>query len=234
MDTRTLWNRKKVVNLLEWQSMTSRQKQMLKNFLTVASMEKNYFLAKEIFQNIPLEEREEISFLKDIVRMENIYIFEEWFEKHKDKKYAFLNIIQLCINYGSLDMIKFLIRHEANPFSVFPDDRGNTALHLAVRSGSPEFVKFLAHHFPKSINMPTSLGTPLHALVHDNLKRNGYNRFEIHILNALLDAGANINKKDHVGHPPLYYAATAQHYGKGASIGKILVDKGANPDLVKN
>ncbi len=113
----------------------------------------------------------------------------------------------------------------------YQNDGGATSLMVAVLNGSVDMVNMLIEH---GANVKAKLGpavqktgyTALHYLV--NSSTSFYNFMAI--VDALLDAGANVNAKDEQGYTPLHLAA----YKDLTDRVHYLISKGANPAIKNN
>ena len=148
---------------------------------------------------------------------------------------------------GDLNEIKLLI--ESDPSKINKkDEDGNSLLHIAVRVGNPDLVKYLASK-DADIDIKDNYGqTPLQIAAHlDNLDvvtqlvshgadmnvRNAIGKTPLHdaayngkfrIVKYLISQGADINTQDINGHSPLHDAII----NKEIEIAKYLISNGAN------
>jgi ankyrin repeat protein len=114
---------------------------------------------------------------------------------------------------GNLDYIKNIISN--NPGKINEKDKdGNSFLHLAVRAGNSDIVKFLISG-GADVNIKDNYGqTPIQIAAHsDNLE----------IVTQLVSNGAEINIKNFIGQTPLYAAV----YNEQLQIVKYLISQGA-------
>jgi len=121
-----------------------------------------------------------------------------------------------AVRTQSADAIAKLIAADGDAAKA-RDAAGSTLLHHAVGFGSVETVELLldAGADVNAANRRRSM--PLHWAMHDEAK-----------VRLLLSRGAAVNPKQVEGRTPLYIAASV---GNGASIVKLLLEKGANPSL---
>jgi len=114
---------------------------------------------------------------------------------------------------GNLDYIKSIISE--NPGRINQKDKdGNSFLHLAVRAGNADMVKFLVSK-GADVNMKDNYGqTPLQISAHSD---------NVEVVIQLVSNGAKINIKNSIGKTPLHDAA----YHGQLQIVKYLISQGA-------
>ena len=114
---------------------------------------------------------------------------------------------------GNLDYIKKIISENAGRINE-KDKEGNSLLHLAVRAGDTDIVKFLVSK-GANVNIKDNYGqTPLQIAAHtDNAE----------IVVQLVSNGAEINIKNSIGKTPLHDAVYQGHF----QVVKYLISQGA-------
>ena len=114
---------------------------------------------------------------------------------------------------GNLDDIKSIISE--NPGKINQKDKdGNSFLHLAVRAGNADMVKFLVSK-GADVNMKDNYGqTPLQISAHSD---------NVEVVIPLVSHGAKINIKNAIGKTPLHDAV----YHAQLEIVKYLISQGA-------
>ncbi|KAK5978684.1 IKB-1 [Trichostrongylus colubriformis] len=133
--------------------------------------------------------------------------------------------------------------------------RGQTALHCAVRAGDPDSVHYLLSHgcgtrvldnhrnsvihyladayneaiFKEILEAPGSCENDLDALNEEGFSalHLAVRRLKLSLIEMLLEAGASINSKDHVGRTALFHAVNMND----VEIVQFLLGKGADPNV---
>jgi ankyrin repeat protein len=114
---------------------------------------------------------------------------------------------------GNLDYIKEIIRKNPDRINE-KDGDGNSFLHLAVRTGNTDIVKFLVSN-GADVNIKDNYGqTPLQIAVHSD---------NVEIVVQLVSNGAEINIKNSIGKTPLHDAVYHGYF----EIVKYLISQGA-------
>jgi HAD superfamily hydrolase (TIGR01549 family) len=121
---------------------------------------------------------------------------------------------------GDLQRIRELASREEDIFDINAiDESGNTSLIWAVESNHQELVKWMVNEFSKDIDLD-HLGY-LGSTAVIRASRNGY----YEVLDALIQAGANVDLPNHKLQHPLHFAAFQKH----EDIVRLLLKHGANP-----
>ncbi|KAJ1955640.1 palmitoyltransferase akr1, partial [Dipsacomyces acuminosporus] len=126
-----------------------------------------------------------------------------------------------AISQGRLDVVMYLLSHGAN--ASLSDSNGNTALHVAVQSGSVSLVIFIASTQFEALAGtvdPVDVGglTPLMWAVYQE---------KIDIAEILIRAGAAVNFQDKTGKTPLHFALMRSR----SDMVDLLLEKGADVNL---
>ena len=115
---------------------------------------------------------------------------------------------------GHIDAFDVLMHAGADPF--IPDERGNSSMHAACKSGSRDiFVRLLSHASRAHLGMEvfrvpnSSMERPIHLAA-----RNG----SVHLVRCLIDRGADLSAGDDHGHNALMAACEANKPGAAALI----------------
>lgn len=115
---------------------------------------------------------------------------------------------------GHLDAFDVFMHAGADPF--IPDERGNTCMHAACRSGSRDiFVRLLSYASRTHLGMEVfrvpnlAMERPIHLAA-----RNG----SVHLVRCLIDRGADLSAGDDHGHNALMAACEADKAGAAALI----------------
>lgn len=123
--------------------------------------------------------------------------------------------LHIAAYYEDTHLVKFLLKHGAEPDLRTND--GFTPLHIAVYKGHFDTIDQLLETKAVDINSATTEDeyTPLHIAVRFSKPK--------HILQELMESGANLNKQSKLGRTPLHLAVIR---GDIASI-QLLLKKGA-------
>ena len=120
---------------------------------------------------------------------------------------------------GHAEVVRLLVSKGANAdcVSVSPEDREDTACHLAARRGHVDVVRVLLNKRPTLCQERNKLGqTPLHVAC-----SKGY----LPIVRLLLGRGACINERDAKGRTPLVLAQKAGKKNEAEAVVKLLEQK---------
>lgn len=123
---------------------------------------------------------------------------------------------------GCLETAEILIERGAKVSAK--DVYGRTALHHAASEGKKDMVKLLLSHGAAVDSLSEDGWSPLFETaeyMRIDLERN----IDIHVLTAetLLEADADVNRKDKKGHTPLFYAVKEMH----VELIELLISRGA-------
>jgi ankyrin repeat protein len=156
--------------------------------------------------------------------------------------------LDLAINLGDEDMVKLLLRNNANPNRI--NENGATPLHGAADNGHIGIISLLLAQGANLDAADDDGFTPLHIAVSQNdivatrlLLAEGANpnittkdgfmplhwateNGNLELVNLLVDNDAEVNAVNPDGVSPLYWAVEK----KRVSVAKLLLDKGADPN----
>lgn len=144
-----------------------------------------------------------------------------------------MNAVMSAANAGDFESVRFLISKGANA-TMQPPMLG-TALHYAVSNRNTAMVRLLLKQGAQ-VNAPANFSNPVkHGMVAlDKITplMLAVTFGPLEVVQALIDAGADVNARDLRGMTPLIYSVSSET--QDAAIVKLLLAKGADPDVKSN
>lgn len=134
--------------------------------------------------------------------------------------------LHLAARYGHVSILKLLLAQGLVPNKNSWDRE--SLLHQAAQGAQPEMVQFLLQNDADVNDEDGEGNTPLHCLTGwwqstDTDDQGELDRRQVAIAHLLIDAGANVNARNHRGRTPLHHAASEGF----PHLAQILIDAGA-------
>ena len=131
-------------------------------------------------------------------------------------------VLLLAVRENMTDIVNLLVENNAN--LDFRDEQGETALHIAARNGHAECARLLlagtsSHKASTEITENSFAWTPLHIACVDG---------HLNVVQLLVEAGADLDKKDASGWTGKEHAALRGHI----DIARELVERTSQPSLL--